>query len=175
MECSTAHTYTSATSSYITFCDLHHFPTKPTMKRLCFYIIYMSHSIKPTSIKSYLSGICAELEPFYLMSTPSIHPNSSTTPLLGAPNCMAHLPKEKGLSQKVTYSLLSDQPHCASHNNLLFMVIILVGWHCLLHLGELVDLDSISLWDFRKSINWLSVKFIHWPPMPTCLLFPPYA
>jgi len=69
MECSTAHTYTSATSSYITFCDLHHFPTKPTMKRLCFYIIYMSHSIKPTSIKSYLSGICTELEPFY----PDVH------------------------------------------------------------------------------------------------------
>src|SRR5258708_25992827 len=97
------------------------------------------------------------------MSTPSIHPNSSTTPLLGAPNCMAHLPKEKGLSQKVTYSLLSDQPHCASHNNLLFMVIILVGWHCLLHLGELFDHDSISLLDFCKSINCLSVKFVDLP------------
>src|SRR5258707_10995031 len=69
VECSTAHTYTSAATSYITFCDLHSFPTKPTIKRLCYYIVYMSHHIKPSSIKSYLSGICAELEPFY----PDIH------------------------------------------------------------------------------------------------------
>src|SRR5258708_4768716 len=65
LEQSTAHTYSSAASSYITFCDLHHFPTKPMVERLCFYIMYMSHFIKPTSVKSYLSGICAELEPFY--------------------------------------------------------------------------------------------------------------
>src|SRR5258707_1565357 len=69
LEQSTAHTYTSAASSYITFCDLHHFPTEPTVERLCFYIVYMLHHIKPTSMKSYLSGICAELEPFY----PDIH------------------------------------------------------------------------------------------------------
>jgi len=65
LEWSTAHTYTSAASSYITFCDLHHFPTEPTVERLCFYIVYMSHFIKPTSMKSYLSGICVELKPFY--------------------------------------------------------------------------------------------------------------
>jgi len=35
------------------------------VERLCFYIVYMSHHIKPTLIKSYLLGICAELEPFY--------------------------------------------------------------------------------------------------------------
>src|SRR5258708_31601323 len=75
LEWSTAHTYSSAASSYITFCDLHHFPTKPTVERLCFYIVYMSHFIKPTSVKSYLSGICAELEPFY----PDIHSICSST------------------------------------------------------------------------------------------------
>src|SRR5258708_485115 len=69
VEHSTAHTYTSAATSYITFCDLHSFPTEPTIERLCYYIVYMSHHIKPSSIKSYLSGICAELEPFY----PDIH------------------------------------------------------------------------------------------------------
>src|SRR5258708_19531696 len=65
LEWSTAHTYSSAASSYITFCDLHNFPTKPTVERLCFYIVYMSHHIKPTSVKSYLLGICAKLKPFY--------------------------------------------------------------------------------------------------------------
>ncbi len=69
VECSTAHTYTSTATSYITFCNLHSFPTEPTIKRLCYYIMYMSHHIKPSSIKSYLSGICAKLELFY----PDIH------------------------------------------------------------------------------------------------------
>ncbi len=69
VECSTAHTYTSAATSYITFCDLHSFPTEPTIERLCYYIMYMSHHIKPSSIKSYLSSICAKLKLFY----PNIH------------------------------------------------------------------------------------------------------
>src|SRR5260221_8649089 len=69
VEHSTAHTYISAAASYITFCDLHKFPTEPTVERLCFYIVYMLHHIKPTSVKSYLSGICTELKPFY----PDIH------------------------------------------------------------------------------------------------------
>src|SRR5258708_14527709 len=69
VEQSIMHTYTSAATSYITFCNLHNFPTEPTVERLCFYIVYMSHHIKPSSMKSYLSGICAELEPFY----PDIH------------------------------------------------------------------------------------------------------
>ncbi len=65
IEQSTAHTCTSAATSYLSFCDPHEFPTKPTVKRLCFYIVYMSQQIKPTSVKSCLSRICAELEPFY--------------------------------------------------------------------------------------------------------------
>ena len=43
------------------------------------------------------------------------------------------------------------------------MAITLVGWHCLLCLGELVNHDSTSLCDFCKSINHLSVKFVNLP------------
>src|SRR5258705_86733 len=73
-----------------------------------------------TSLSQLLSnptflGFVLNLNPSTQTSTPSIHPNLSTAPLLGAPNCMARLPKEKGLSQKVTYSLLSDQPHTMPH------------------------------------------------------------
>ncbi len=54
--------YASAFLSYTTFCERHHFPIQPTPNTLSFYIVYMSHHIQPRSVKSYLSGICAELE-----------------------------------------------------------------------------------------------------------------
>ena len=37
-----------------------------------------------------------------------------------------------------------------SHNDLLFFVILLVGFHVLMHLGELVWPDKKGLQDFRK-------------------------
>src|SRR5258708_15452471 len=164
LERSTAHTYSSAASSYITFCDLHHFPTEPTVERLCFYIVYMLHFIKPMSIKSYLSGICAELEPFY----PDIHSIRSSklinctlagcTKLYGSP-----ARRKRALTESELLLIIRSAPHRATHDDLLFLAIVLVGWHCLLRLGKLVDHDSTSLRDFRKSINRLSVKFVDLP------------
>ena len=146
VECSTAHTYTSATTSYINFCDLHNFSTEPTVERLCFYIIYMSHHIKPTSVKSYLLGICAKLEPFY-PDICSIHSSklinctlTGCTKLYGSPAKRKHVLTESDL-----LLIIHSTPHCPSHDDLLFNAIILVGWHCLLRLGELVDYDTASL------------------------------
>ncbi len=173
LEWSTAHTYSSAASSYITFCDLHHFPTDPMVEGLCFYIVYMSHFIKPTSVKSYLSGICAKLEPFY-PDIHSIHSSklinctlTSCTKLYGSP-----ARRKRALTKSNLLLIICSAPHCATHDDLLFLTIVLVRWHCLLHLGELVDHDSTSLWDFHKSINHLSVKFVDLP-CPHVLFFLP--
>src|SRR5258708_21774307 len=146
VECSTAHTYTSAATSYITFCDLHEFPTEPTVERLCFYIVYMLHHIKPTSIKSYLSGICAELEPFY----PDIHSIHSSklinqtlagcTKLYGSPTKRKH-----ALTETDLLLIIQLTPHHALHDDLLFNAIVLLGWHCLLSLGELINPHSAIL------------------------------
>src|SRR5258705_5257809 len=121
LECSTAHSYTSAATSYISFCELHNFPTEPTVERLCFYIVYMSHHIKPTSVKSYLSGICAKLEPFY----PDVHAIRSSklvnqtlmgcTKLYGSPanrKCV--------LTERDLLLIIRSTPHRASHDDLLF-------------------------------------------------------
>jgi len=48
--------YSSALQSYVTFCHLHDFPIEPTPDTLSFYVVYMRHHIKPTSVKSYLSS-----------------------------------------------------------------------------------------------------------------------
>src|SRR5258708_37189907 len=161
LECSTMHTYTSATTSYITFCDLHHFPTEPTVERLCFYIVYMSHFIKPTSIKSYLSRICVELEPFYpyVHSIRSSHLVNHT--LAGCTKLYSSPAKRKrALTESNLLLIIQSAPHHALHADLLFMAIILIGWHCLLRLGQLADHHSTSLRHFCKCINRLSIKFI---------------
>src|SRR5258708_33709767 len=173
LERSTAHTYSSAATSYITFCDLHHFPTEPTVERLCFYIVYMLHHIKPTSVKSYLSGICTELEPFY----PDIHSIRSSklvnhtltrcTKLYGSP-----AKRKRALTKSNLLMIIQSTPHHTTHDNLLFNAIVLVGWHGLLRLGELVDHNTLSLHDYSKSISHLSVKF-HTTPCPHISLFLP--
>jgi hypothetical protein len=58
----TARTYSSALNSYLTFCKLHGRPVDPTPDTLSFFVVYMSHHIKPSSVESYLSGICNQLE-----------------------------------------------------------------------------------------------------------------
>src|SRR5258708_38316584 len=62
LNCSTRCMYSSTVGSYIEFCNFHQFPICPTPNTLSFYIVFMSYHIKPSSIKSYLSGICSELE-----------------------------------------------------------------------------------------------------------------
>ncbi len=173
LECSTAQSYTSTATSYISFCELHHFPTKPTVERLCFYIVFMSHHIKPTSVKSYLSGICVELEPFYpdicsICSSKLInHTLMGCTKLYGSP-----AKRKRALMENDLWLIICSAPHAAMHDDLLFLAIVIVGWHCLLRLGELVDPDASHLRDFCKSISHLSVKF-HDLPCPHVSLFLP--
>src|SRR5271168_4494724 len=65
IDSSTFHSYTSALSSYLTFCNLHQLPIDPTLDMLSFYIVFLSNHINPRSVSSYLSGICQQLEPFF--------------------------------------------------------------------------------------------------------------
>ena len=173
VERSTAQTYTSAATSYITFCDLHNFPMEPTVKRLCYYIVYMLHHIKPSSVKLYLSGICAELEPFYpdirsIRASKLIHRTLiGCTKLYGSPAKRKH-----ALTESDLLLIICSTPHRTSHDDLLFNAIILVGWHCLLRLGELVDSDNANLRDYRKSMGRISVKFED-NPRPRVSLFLP--
>src|SRR5258708_12710681 len=120
LERSTTQSYTSAKTSYISFCALHHFPTEPTVERLCFYIVYMSHHIKPTSIKSYLSGICVELEPFYpdicsIRSSKLINCTlAGCTKLYGSP-----AKRKWALTEHYLRLLTPSPPHATSPDTLL--------------------------------------------------------
>jgi hypothetical protein len=154
IEQSSAATYTSALQSYLSFCALHNFPPEPTPDTLSFFVVYMSHHIKPQSVESYLSGICNQLEPFH----PSVrairrHPLVTKT-LAGCKKIRA-----VGVSRKrpITRAELGDVAatygSSMSHDDVLFVAILLAGFHGLLRLGELVWPDRKSLQDYRKVIT----------------------
>ena len=65
IDSTTAHTYSSATNSYLTFCKLHTLPIDPMPETLSYYVTFQSTHINPKSVESYLSGICNNLEPFF--------------------------------------------------------------------------------------------------------------
>ena len=48
----------------------------------------------------------------------------------------------------------------SSHDDLLFFVILLVGFHALMQLGELVSPDSKTLQDFRKVMKRDTVELL---------------
>ena len=63
---STWKNYSSALNSCFNFIKLHKFPVEPTPDTLSLFTVYMFHHIKPTSVATYLSGICQQLEPYFL-------------------------------------------------------------------------------------------------------------
>ncbi len=145
--------------SYTSFSEKHHLPIQPTPNTLSFYIVYTSHYIQPHSIKSYLSGICAELE----LNWPEIweihsshivtHTLASCIKLLGQ---LAH--HKCTLSEQDLSTVLHSIHPSSSHDDLLFISIMFMGWYCLLLLGELISPNDLCLRDYQKAIQHCSIK-----------------
>ena len=111
----------------------------------------MAHHIKPSSVDSYLSGICNELESFH----PDVRKNRRhqlvTKTLRGCKKLRAvPTTRKRPLSRAELADLQPQYMSSSSHDDLLFFVILLVGFHALMRLGELVSPDSKTLQDFRK-------------------------
>ncbi|KAF8329071.1 uncharacterized protein EI90DRAFT_2924266 [Cantharellus anzutake] len=146
--------------SYTTFCDTHDFLLKPSENTLSFYIVYMCHYIQPSSIKSYLSGICVELEGAW----PEIH-TIRNSPFVS--RCLSGCMKlhntpsirKRALTEEDLILIQNSLPQPPSHDDKLFIAMTFTGWHCLMRLGELMDPDSTALCNFRKTICRRSVHF----------------
>src|SRR5258708_39134781 len=163
LERSARHTYASALRAYTDFCDLHQFPLRPTADTLSFFVVYMSHRIKPTSVKSYLSGICAELEPIW----PDIR-SIRTSPLVTKSLAGCHklfgspATRKRALTELDLRLIRTSIARSPSHDDLLFLAITFPAGHGLMRLGELVNPDKLELRDYRKIILRRSVKhFCH--------------
>ena len=111
----------------------------------------MAHNIKPSLVDSYLSGICNELESFH----PDVRKNRQhqlvTKTLCGCKKlCAIPTIRKRPLSQVELADLQPQYMSSSCHDDLLFFVILLVGFHTLMRLGELVSPNSKTLQDFRK-------------------------
>ncbi|KIY52846.1 hypothetical protein FISHEDRAFT_34141 [Fistulina hepatica ATCC 64428] len=150
--------YSSALQSYLAFCRSHNFPVDPTADTLSFFIVYMSHHIKPSSVNSYLSGICSQLEP-YFPDVRHTHSNQLVRRTLTGCHKLYSSPttSKRPLHRQELLHLSHTFPRADSFNNTLWWAQLLVGFYGLLRLGELVVPDQVSLRDHHKFIRRLSV------------------
>jgi hypothetical protein len=153
IDSSTANTYSSATNSYLAFCNLHNLPIDPTPETLSFYITFQSSHINPRSVESYLSGICNNLKPFF----PQIRSNHAAAlvkrTLKGALRRHGHPTKCKvPLTTTLLLSISTTLQNSRDHDNMLFLSMLNMGFPGLLRLGEMSVSDNLQLWDFRKVV-----------------------
>ena len=159
IDASTAKSYTSHLQSYLTFCKMHHFDIMLTADTLSFYTVYMYHHIKPSSVDSYLSGICNQLESLY-SDVRALRRHSLVTRTLAGCKRMLNTPpaRKSALEPHHLLTLLHAFPP-TSHDNRLFRTLLLSGFFGLHRLCELVWPDDAGLRSWRKVIARASVSF----------------
>lgn len=158
IDVSTTRTYTSHLQSYLTFCKLHQFPVEPTVDTLSFYTVYMCHHIKPSSVDSYLSGICNQLESLY-PHVRVLRKHPLVTRTLAGCKRMLNTPtrRKSPLEMHHLQHLLNAYPP-SSHDNRLFRALLLSAFFGLHRLGELTASDNTNLRTWRKVIHRSSVR-----------------
>ena len=145
-------TYSSACKSYLKFCELHEIDPTPTTETLSLYIVYESAHIRAKSVRSYLSGICNELEEDYphirdvrmsaiVAKTMKGALKRRNTP----PNRKDPLRAED--VERIIKEVINDT---ATYDDLLFCAILAVGFTTLQRLGELTVPDKPEHREYRK-------------------------
>ena len=151
IDTSTWKNYGSALNSYLSFVRIHNFPVEPTANTLSFFTIFMSHHIKPDSVGTYLSGICQQLEP-YFPSIRSIRNSMLCKRTLTGCKRLRGVPtiRKRALTLQDLLIVINHYQYSTSHDDLLFLCLLLTGFFALLRLGELTIPDDKSLFDHRK-------------------------
>ena len=157
IDTSTLNTYSSALNSYLTFVRLHSLPVEPTPETLSFFIVFMSHHIEP---RSYLSGICQQLELYFPNIRPSRHTPLVDRTMKGCLRLKSSPTKRKcALTLSDLQTVLSALSNSTSHDDLLFQAMLLTGFFGLMRLGELSFPNSVSLRNWKKITKQSTVTF----------------
>ncbi|KAJ7358069.1 hypothetical protein DFH08DRAFT_911668 [Mycena albidolilacea] len=121
---------------------------------MSFFVTYMCHFIKPDSVKSYLSGICNQLEDVF----PNVRKVRTSALVRRTLKGSKHL-FGKGVKRKRPLST-SDLRTVVrpSHDDMLFLGMMFTGFDGLMRLGELAWPDTIALRNWRKVILHNTVK-----------------
>ncbi|KIJ36662.1 hypothetical protein M422DRAFT_102405, partial [Sphaerobolus stellatus SS14] len=125
---------------------LHGLPPKSTTNTLSFFVIYMSHHIKLSSVGYYLSRICNSLELYY-PNVCTIHSTSIICcSLTGTKKLHSSQPTpcKQALECDDLLKIITVLPLNPPHDNLLFITMLLTGFHGPLRIGELTVLHTIT-------------------------------
>ena len=148
----------SALKSYHDFCHAHGFPIEPTADTLSFFLTYRSLILCPQTLSSYLSGICDQLEVFYprvckLCRLPVVGHT------LAGIHCVhsVHIHCKRPLVPADLQLLISEHGATLDHNDLLFLLQVLVGFNQLLQLTELCSPDDDCLYNVCKYMKRYSL------------------
>src|SRR5882724_5078912 len=159
LDISTLHTYNSHLQSFLSFCKLHSLPLDPTLDTLSFFVVFMSHHIKPLSVMQYLSSIINSLEPYF----PDVRKHRNHTLVTHTLVGMRKLWGFTGTTRKRALTnddlvLLLDAFTSSDLDDLVFLVITFSSFHALLCLSESTQPDSPAKCSFRKIILRHSIK-----------------
>ena len=130
VDTSTWSCYSSALNSYLNFIKNHNFSVKPKPDTLSYFTVYMSYHIKPSSVNSYLSGICQQLEPFFL----DVHKHQKSLlvhhTFKGCKRTHISPTKQKcTLTQNNLHLVMMHYQSLSLHDNLLFVTnFLLAPW-----------------------------------------------
>ena len=148
---STKATYSSALNTYLNFCKSHDFPIAPTPDTLSFFVVFMSHHVNPTTVDSYLSGICSLLEPHFPDIRAARNSPLVSRTLTGCKRLRGTPTVRKALISRLDLErVIRLYTARTAHDDLLFVAQLLTGFSALLRLGELTVPDNESLRDPRK-------------------------
>jgi len=155
-------TYNSHLQSYLSFCKLHSLPLDPTPDTLSFYVVFMSHHIKPISIMQYLSSIVNSLE----LNFPNVRNNCQSILITCMLASMRKLCGFTGMQHKHTLTkddliTLISSVDPTDLNDLIFSSIVFSSFHALLRLGKMTQPYLHSKHTFRKTTLFHSVKLTH--------------
>ena len=117
---------------------IHDLPVEPTPDTISFYTVFMSRHIDPKSVKTYLSGICQQLEPYFPNVRQARHSPLVERTMKG---CMClhgtATKRKRALTISDLQKVLLDLAHSQSHDDFLFRSMLLTGFFAFMRLGEL--------------------------------------
>jgi hypothetical protein len=120
----------------------------------------MARHINPRSVATYLSGISQQLEPFFPAVRQIRHSKLVQKTLNGCLKLYAE-PTSRKLPLAVhdlLHVICHYQRTPSTHDDLLFIAILVTGFSALLRLGELVFPDNASIRDWRKITRRASLR-----------------
>ena len=156
---STWKNYGSALNSYLNFIKLHDFPIEPTPDTLSLFTVYMCHHIKPTSVATYLSGICQQLEP-YFPNIRSARNSALVHRTLQGCRRLSATPtsRKRALTLGDLETVVNALTDSSDYDNQLFLAQLLTGFFALFRLGEMTYPDDPDLRDPRKVTKRNSIR-----------------